>query len=380
MALNLYAGRPGSGKSYSVVEYVVIPALKKGRHVVTNIPLRDDLLTQVYGGQITQLPLDVLDNPELPELVPHGAVCIVDECWNRWPSGQKVSNAAKNDLHWLKEHRHRVDAQGNAMQVVLVTQDPSDLASWVRKLVAHSFHMTKLEEVGQSKRFNIKVYKGCPTGETIPSRYMVREAFGTYKPDIFQFYSSATQSQTAYVGDEKVMDRRTNIWGSGSMLATMAFCAFAFIVGPWMLYNYVSPKLAQEEEVVEQEVESEISKIEGSQLVNPPPPEVAPGRTSDIPKTATGQSPSAHWRIAGYLKRETTEPGKMPNQAMLANMSGSVRYFPLDACKAYPDGLDYSCIVDGELVTPWSGKQGLTQGFKESAGLQSTATSVQASL
>lgn len=379
MALNLYAGRPGSGKSYSVVEYVVIPALKKGRHVVTNIPLRDELLTQVYGGQVTQLPLDALDNPELPDLVPHGAVVIVDECWNRWPSGQKVSNAPKNDLHWLKEHRHRVDENGNAMQVILVTQDASDLASWVRKLVAHSFYMTKLEEVGQSKRFSIKVYKGCPTGDRIPSRYLVREALGTYKPEIYQFYSSATQSQTLDVGDEKVMDKRTNIWGSGSMITTMVFCAFAFIAGPWMMYNYFAPKLeAAEEPPVDQVV-----------LVNPPPDEIAPGAAIAQPSTQpqvvqavqySGPPASTHWRIAGYLKRETPEPGKMPSQAMLANMSGSVRYFPLDSCKPYPDGIDYSCVVDGELVTPWSGKQGLTQGFKESAGLEATATTVKAAI
>lgn len=69
MSLNGYFGKPGSGKSYSVVEYVVLPALKKGRHVVTNIPLEGELLEQVFGGKVTQLPLDALDDPQLPDLI-----------------------------------------------------------------------------------------------------------------------------------------------------------------------------------------------------------------------------------------------------------------------------------------------------------------------
>lgn len=238
MALNAYFGKPGSGKSYSVVEYVVLPALQKGRHVVTNIPLESELLGQVYGGKVTQLPLDALDNPDLPDLIPHGAVAVIDECWRRWPSGQKVSAASKNDLQWLKEHRHRVDAEGNAMQVVLVTQNPADLASWVRNLIAHSFHMHKLDTLGAAGKFGIKVYQGCPYGDRIPKKLIIRESFGTYKPDIYQYYKSATQSESLDVGDERAMDKRTNIWGSGQMIAIGLFILLAIPTGLYSMSHF----------------------------------------------------------------------------------------------------------------------------------------------
>jgi len=38
MAIDAYTGMPGHGKSYGVVEHVIIPSLKQGRHVVTNTP------------------------------------------------------------------------------------------------------------------------------------------------------------------------------------------------------------------------------------------------------------------------------------------------------------------------------------------------------
>lgn len=379
MALTLYAGRPGSGKSYSVVEYVVIPALKKGRHVVTNIPLRVEDLCAVYGGEITQLPLDCLDDPSLPDLFPHGAVCIIDECWHRWPSGQKVSNASKQDLHWLKEHRHRVDSSGNAMQVVLVTQNPSDLASWVRNLIAHSFHMCKLEEIGQSKRFSIKVYKGCPTGDRIPAKHLVRESIGTYKPDIYQFYSSATQSQTDEVGDEKVLDRRTNIWASGSMIAIVCFVAFAFVVGPWLGFDYVEDKLEPAEAQAQAIPETVPEPV---QLTNPPPPEVVYSQPVVQAKTPTPDSTS--WRIAGYIKWNSSvdvEFPTMPPQALLAGPGGSTRYFPLSDCEPFPDGIDYACIVDGERVTPWSGlPSGIAQGLGQSVSTQQAVQTVKSSI
>jgi zona occludens toxin len=391
MALNGYFGKPGSGKSYSVVEFVVIPALKKGRHVVTNIPLEGELLEQVYGGKVTQLPLDALDDPALPETIPHGAVAVIDECWRRWPSGQKVSNCAKNDLQWLKEHRHRVDSAGNAMQVVLVTQSPSDLASWVRQLIAHSFHMYKLEEVGSKGRFGIKVYAGCPTGDRIPKKSQIRQAYGTYKAEIYQYYKSATQSESigSDVGDEVAMDKRTSIWGSGEMILIMLAVPLMFLLGGYLLYGYISPKLAKAEVVQEQPIS----------LVNPMP-EILPAALSEPAKAAIEivsapvnpgvPPPSGMWRLAGTLDRAKNArpdpPGwpsrvgynvasediqqlssKMHAVAILVGLSG-VRYFPLDRCHAYEDGINYFCDVDGERVTPWSGKQALTDNFQKSAG------------
>lgn len=380
MALNLYTGQPGSGKSYSVVAHVIIPALKKGRHVVTNIPVEDETLTQVFGGEITQLPLDALDDPGLPERFPAGCVAVVDECWNRWPSGQRVSKAANGDLHWLKEHRHRVDNQGNAMQVVLVTQDPSDLASWVRKLIKHTFWMEKLDTVGADNRFSIKIYKGCPTGENIPKRYLIRQSYGTYDPDIYQYYSSATQSESFDVGDEKAMDRRTSIWRSPGFILQMTLSPAIFIAACVFLWQSIS---AYREEGKQPEESMQV-EVQPS-LVNPDPeplhlaPASLPERVNPAPAQIASLKPSSIWRISGYIRPGTEAPdmawqsragyNEPPSPAprhqlreplaILSSFNG-IRYVPLSGCEPYSDGINWSCDVDGERVTPWSGQMGLT--------------------
>jgi zona occludens toxin len=381
MALNLYAGRPGSGKSYSVVEYVVIPALSKGRHVVTNIPLESELLTQVFGGRITQLPLDALDDETLPDLFPPGAVCIIDECWNRWPSGQKVSAAKKQDLHWLKEHRHRVDTEGNAMQVVLITQDAADIASWVRKLIAHTFVMQKLEELGSSKRFSIKVYKGCPTGERIPKNLLIRDAFGVYKPDIYQYYSSATQSETTSVGDEKAMDTRFNLWKSGSMITIVLFVLLAIPTGLYLLNDYFS--MADKASAKQGTPRPAGQRLQAPELAPLPANALLQATAAPtISPVSSDPVASPMWRVVGYIKRKDSdaktgatqwesrsgyqlEDGQssaknwQDSQAILKSLAG-MRTVPLSACKPYANSVHYYCDLDGERVTPWSGQQGLS--------------------
>ncbi|MCY1362472.1 hypothetical protein D9M69_491920 [compost metagenome] len=77
--INGYFGNTGSGKSYSVVEYVVIPSLKEDRVIVTNIPLERDLLVSIFGGEIMQLPLDWHEDPDFADKIPHG--CVTPPIW-----------------------------------------------------------------------------------------------------------------------------------------------------------------------------------------------------------------------------------------------------------------------------------------------------------
>ncbi|GJN44776.1 zonular occludens toxin domain-containing protein [Pseudomonas tohonis] len=384
MALNGYFGIPGSGKSYSIVEYVIIPALQKGRHVVTNIPLKADLLVQVFGGRITQLELDALEDEDLPDKIPHGAVVIIDECWRRWPSGQKISQAPMGDLEFLKEHRHRVDKEGNAMQVVLATQDRSDIAAWVRKLIAHSFEMSKLEEVGLGNKFHIKVYRRCPTGENVPAKYVIREAYGTYKPEIYQYYSSATQSEASdlSVGDEKAMDKRSNLFSSGQALFLMGFIVFAILGGLYLGYGYVEPKMNG----AKQAAKSADMPVVAS-VTNPPPEafgqKIVPGKglvqTTEITQQSARSSEpslSGFWRVIGEIRRSdqrrnqgwdsevgygvSEAPGDssrwLPDLVILGSLFGQ-RLVTMDQCKRFPDGIQLYCDIDGERVTPWSGQQ-----------------------
>ena len=57
MSTLAYVGRPGSGKSYAVVENQIMPALKAGIKVVTNIPLIMDEIRKVLpGADVVEFP------------------------------------------------------------------------------------------------------------------------------------------------------------------------------------------------------------------------------------------------------------------------------------------------------------------------------------
>ncbi|MCU8413337.1 assembly protein, partial [Vibrio vulnificus] len=48
-------GRPRSGKSYESVAFHIIPAIKKGRRVVTNIPLNIEYFVKIFGDHVRGL-------------------------------------------------------------------------------------------------------------------------------------------------------------------------------------------------------------------------------------------------------------------------------------------------------------------------------------
>ncbi|MFL7017233.1 zonular occludens toxin domain-containing protein [Vibrio cyclitrophicus] len=52
MAITLIKGRPGAGKSYECVVHHILPSIKDGRKVVTNIPLNIDYFALTYGEKV----------------------------------------------------------------------------------------------------------------------------------------------------------------------------------------------------------------------------------------------------------------------------------------------------------------------------------------
>ncbi|MDO3651318.1 zonular occludens toxin domain-containing protein, partial [Nocardia mangyaensis] len=159
MAITAYTGLPGSGKSYSIFEHVILPSLKAQRDVWTNIPCDTEKLTNQFGYAPTVFDSgDLADNPKwFSEVLPQGVVCVLDEAWRLWPSGLKANNANPDHLEFIAEHRHLVGESGRSTEIVLATQDLTQIAVFARNLVDKTYRMTKLDAVGQSKRFRIDI-------------------------------------------------------------------------------------------------------------------------------------------------------------------------------------------------------------------------------
>lgn len=366
MAIDAYTGLPRSGKSYSVVKNVIMPSLKEGRHVYTNIPLTQ-AANELHPGLIHQLEKDWFSDSKLFEKFPAGAVVVLDELWRRWPSGLKANNAIFEDKEFLAEHGHNVDEFGRTTRVVLVTQDLSQIASFVRDLVDKTYRTTKLDAVGMGSKFRVDIYQGSVTGQRPPKALLISSMFDKYSESVWRYYKSSTKSQTGEVGNESRADKRSTVWRSPGLIAAFAFSAFALIVGPIMIYSYISDKLPDEEP----------EQVATSQLVNPPPPPPPPAaqqaRPAVVIPTSTIPPLSGNWRVAGIIKATARAPRDdsinhndgsnsahwLDDMVLLTSMFGN-RYVLLSECTYYPGGVQVYCDVDGERVTSWSGQQSVS--------------------
>lgn len=210
-----YVGLPGSGKSYGVVENVICPALQAGREVWTNIPCHAEALLQFAGATVRQFDLaDLQDDARwFLDVLPKGAICVLDEAWRLWPSGLKATQVEPAHKEYMAEIRHLVNDAGFSSQLVIVTQDLGQLANFARTLIETTFRVVKLKHVGSEKRYRVDAYQGAVTGANPPKARLIRSMFGKYRPEIFALYKSHTKSDSG-AGNESSVDKRATIFGN----------------------------------------------------------------------------------------------------------------------------------------------------------------------
>lgn len=273
MAIWAYVGLPRQGKSYNVVADQIIPALKQGRRVVTNIPLVEGEIRKRGGvGEIVPVDSQALaDRPGelIPELMTAGSVVVLDEVWRFLPQGLTAKNVDPAWTTLFAEHGHRVDADGRMMQIVLVTQDLSQIAAFARSLVERTLVVTKLTVVGSSSRYRIDVYSGNVTGLKPPVSKRIGEEFGTYDKGIFACYVSRTMAEgSSSEVDESNMSSRGTLWRNPLIRYGMPAALICLIVGIWRVVQFFDPDapaaVAHEEPRVVDRLESQPRGIESS--------------------------------------------------------------------------------------------------------------------
>lgn len=110
-------GLPRSGKTYTAVSQQILPALRQGRLVVTNVPMKRDVVVRDIPDAenlLREFPMAaVVAAPDsIWEHCPNGALVVLDEVWRFWPAGKKVDKIPEAWKSFLAEHGHRVDAAG----------------------------------------------------------------------------------------------------------------------------------------------------------------------------------------------------------------------------------------------------------------------------
>jgi zona occludens toxin len=350
MSIYAYVGLPGSGKSYNVVSNVILPALRDGRRVVTNVPLfRDKVLsTDGVTGELVDFPVDqVKQDPELvTKYVKAGDVFVLDEVWKMWPSGEKTKDIPDIYKTLLAEHRHMVDAQGRSMHICLVVQDLSSVAVFARKLVEQTFIHKKLGDMGLEGRFRVDIYAGSVTGVMGSDKMFIRSTFGQYVKEVWQLYQSHTQAQgSGGAKGERAVDRRGNFLRRPFFFVMIPLAVIAAVC-VWMRVKSEEERLMHPERM----------NAPGSNGVpNASHPGFVtstrePDRGSMLGSLSRPLTPTAVYRVLGYIE----VPGSPErSKAILVGPSGQKITRAMSHCR-FIDGDYFECNIDGE----WYGAAG----------------------
>lgn len=205
MAINGISGRPGSGKSYEAVIRHILPALKDGRMVVTNIPLNVDWFCQFVGEHCRHLIVQIdggfhnyggkryfsdaehfLRYQEWRNEKNQGVYFIVDECHLPMPrtagAGDDRVTTQKELKEYLSMHRHY------GHDILLLTQNFRKVDRDVVDMVQTCYFTTKLSFLGKDDEYVCKVADGV-------SRNIVTTHHREYEQKYFGAYQSHTKSE-----------------------------------------------------------------------------------------------------------------------------------------------------------------------------------------
>lgn len=348
MAINAYTGLMGSGKSYEVVENVILPALLAGRRVVTNVanlqiddiaaylietaqadPDKLGTICQVTNDDLTRpdfFPFESVDGSPAPlSVVLPGDLVVVDECWRWWAAGAKITRA---HMTFFRMHRHFVNpVTGATCDLVLVVQDISDLDRKLKVVVENTYRMSKHKALGVSNRYRVDVFLSYRTSKP-PFKSLQRK----YNKAIFALYQSYSQGSTA--GKEAPIDDRANIFKGMAFKLGIPIFLLVFLGAVWGVWGFFHP--------------------------DAPPVAGAPGATPSKPGTASKSGAAApfvppaptapvlsDWQVAGYY-------AVAGQRFFIITRNGRIRTL-INPSGWYSDALRAGGMVDGLTASVYSG-------------------------
>lgn len=229
---------------------MVIPSLEAGLHILTNIPLKLGRLSDDFPqGKVTMFDnKEAEDAPTFFDLERHpaGVIWIIDEAWRFWKSGMKAANIPQCQKEFFTEHRHNVGPDGRTNEIVLVTQDLAQLCAFVRGLVEETYRAVKLTAIGQKNKYPVDVYMGAATGQKPGSP--MRQLFGSYKPEIYQYYKSHSRNKTDFAaGMEEKADDRANVLKHPLIKYGIPVTVLIMAMGVWKAVAYFTPEELSDE-------------------------------------------------------------------------------------------------------------------------------------
>ncbi|ABM32970.1 zonular occludens toxin domain-containing protein [Paracidovorax citrulli] len=392
--INLLEGVPGSGKSYEAVAYHVIPALKSGRKVVTNLPLNLEAIRAVNPDwaellEIRRGPQPVLGSwdaeaanrgepaylvgtfpdgvvPELthkglPAVPPPsnqrlfagvwdfydtwrgegniGPLYVIDECHVSFPREQLRKGKMTPDevIQWFKISRHF------GADVLLMTQRMRALEEDVAGLAEMHIRVRKVAFLGRPNEYVRKVFAGLRGGE-------VSSDIRPYKPEFFGFYKSHTQGAAVIEAAAQDVAPSTVKWRRASRIM-FALSGVGFIWLGWQIFG----PAPEPKKPVQQP--AKLMVMQGGKLVDPTASASPAARPQAVVATAApagAQTVAASAPAASSLAAVVVPAGPLePMEARGLHLAGCMTMGGKSSCviAVSQNGQPVFTVTDADLVT-----------------------------
>lgn len=366
MAINVYCGLMGSGKSYEAVSSIIVPAIAAGRRVVSNIDglnesaIHEYILSRGKKGKRAALPADALGSIEhvpnerisqpgffpdpehsggLEPVVRAGDLVVIDEAWRFWPTSAKPSH---EHMQFFRMHRHYAhEDTGVTSDLALLIQDISGLHPDLKRVVEMTVRTTKLKSLGLNRRYRVEIFEGYRLTRAAKTA-TYQKGYDKRVFPLYQSYGSGNARETA-------VDDRQNIFKGAKVWVLLALIPVFLGGGIWYLTGFFASSPISEVRTADP------VKVGGRAVGEGAAP--ASGPTA---KASAEPSLSSEWRIAGL-----TLIDERP-WVVLQNAAGKLRYVHRSNFEGR--GVLMRGVVDGSEVTAYSGSgalPGLLSGAKK---------------
>lgn len=276
MAIHFHEGLPGAGKSYEACVFHILPALKAGRQVITNIrgvnwskfaellgePEEYVRMLLLYVEPAEQdgdaSDLERVKN-EFADKTPDNAMIVWDEVQDYFPSGNY--KLPHNQQKFWTEHRHR------GLEIVIMGQDRDDVHKIIRSRIEDVVYFLKLQAIGRPSQYKWEQWQKQGKGKFVKIGSGVR----SYEAQYFGLYMSHRREG---VKGGVYQTQRSNLLKNTRALTLgvpAAFLVAAYAV--WHLVGFFQPASVVPVGAV---TVSETKAPPPAALVNPPPPSLAP--------------------------------------------------------------------------------------------------------
>lgn len=167
--IKLITGLPGAGKTATLVD-LVQGYIREGRAVYA------------WGITDARIPaVNALDDPHRWDEVPDGSVVVIDEVQKVWPS--RGASEAPASAQKLSVHRHR------GIDLVIVSQSPSMVHRWVRRLVGSHVHLVRKHGTHTIREWTWDVCQDDPDSKS--AQALGRWRYARIPASSFALYHSA---------------------------------------------------------------------------------------------------------------------------------------------------------------------------------------------